>query len=318
MSYSCDLAEPPLYMQQPNHRVKDLSVSQPIQVRSKCPGQHHENTHICSADPHEGIFNDICPVEHGELQAEDEAGREVEQEHHRVSPQRDAGPGVAALPDALGPRYHVESNVAVQYEQGADERRYEEVNVDRHGVLDLNEAEGDEDQTQRHLLMGAVPLRLHHDHQGERVHGRKQPRAQQYAVGAGRRKDVTVPKRPAHCSIGVHHHEGDGENGTGGGGDRESRDQLAGQPGHGSPHSVARHRGQVQGEEQHVSCQGVGHQQVARLLAQSPGQKDARQEQRVDYQGGQSDERGGDEKVVQVPLPQTLHPLLCEVCDQNC
>lgn len=131
-------------------------------------------------------------MEQGQLHGENKARGEVEQEQQPVSQQRDPGPGEAALPDAMGPCHHVEPNVAVKNEQSTDERSHEEVDVDPDHVFELNEAEGDEDQTHGHLFLGVSPLHLHHDHQGERVHGRQDPHPHQNAVGAGRWKNVMV------------------------------------------------------------------------------------------------------------------------------
>ncbi|CAB1416146.1 unnamed protein product [Pleuronectes platessa] len=58
-----------------------------------------------------------------ELHDEDKAGGEVEQEQNPVGQQGDPRPGEAALPDAMGPCYHVESNVAVKNEQSTERAR---------------------------------------------------------------------------------------------------------------------------------------------------------------------------------------------------
>ena len=183
-----------------------------------------------------------------------------------MSQQGDPGPGKAVLPDALGPRHHVETNVAVKNEAGADEGADEEIDVDPHHVVELNKAQGDEDQTHCHVVMGRAPLYLHQDHKGEGVHSCQNPHPHQDAVGPSRWEDVVIMQRPADCCVGVHHHEGDGENGTAIGGDGESRDQLAQHPRDPSGDGVADEGDQVQDEEEHVRSQGVGHQQVARLL----------------------------------------------------
>lgn len=206
-----------------------------------------------------------------------------------MSQQGDPGSGKAVLPDALGPCHHVEANVAVKNEAGADEGTDEKVDVDPHHVVELNKAQGDEDQTHRHVVVGRGPLYLHQDHKGEGVHSCQKPHPHQYAVGPSRWEDVMIMQRPANCCVGVHHHEGDGENGTAIGGDGEGRDQLTQQPGDLSSDGVAEERDQVQDEEEHVCSQGVGHQQVARLLAQRTGQENAYEENRVGHQRGQSD-----------------------------
>lgn len=208
-----------------------------------------------------------------------------------MSQQGDPGPGEAALPDTLGPRHHVEANVAVKDEAGADEGAHEEVDVDPHHVVELDEAQRDEDQTHRHVVMGGSPLQLHQDHKGDGVHSRQQPHPHQYAVGASRREDVVIMQGPADRCVGVHHHEGDGEDGAAVGGDGESRDQLTQHPGDLSGDGVADERDQVQDEEEHVCCQGVGHQQVAGLCTQRPGQENACEENGIGHQRGQSDHR---------------------------
>ena len=300
-------------MQQLHQSVRDLPVPQPVQVRGKRPGQQHEHTHIDRADPHTNIITYVFPMEQEELHGENEAGGKVEQEENPVSQQRDPGPGEAVLPDAMGPRHHVEPNVAEKNERSADECSHKEVEVDPHHVLLLNEAKGDEDQTHSHLLIGIPPLYLHNDHQGERVHGCQHPHPHQNAMGACRWQNVMVTEWPANRSVGVHHHEGDGEDGTAVGGDGDGCDQLTNQPGHVSSGSVTDHHGHVEDEEEHVCCQGVGHQQVTCLLTQGTGQEDACQENGVGQQGGQSDDRSRDEKIVEVPPPQALLPFLREV-----
>lgn len=202
----------------------------------------------------------------------------------------DPGPGEAALPDPLCPCHHVEPDVAVKNEAGTNERCDKEIDVNPQHVLELNETERGEDQTHGHPLMRIFPLHLHQDHKSERVHGCQHPSPHQYAVGAAEWQDVTVVERPADCCVGVHHHEGDGEDGTAVGGDGDSHDQLAEQPRHPRTHCVTDHCGQVEDEEDHVCCQGVGQQQVTSLPTQGTGQEDARQEERVGYQGGQSDD----------------------------
>ena len=281
LSWGWVLAESPVSMQQLHQSVRDLPVPQPVEVRSKRSGQQHEHTHVDCADPHTDILTNVLPLEQEELQDEDEAGGEVEQEQNPVGQQGDPRPGEAALPDALGPCHHVESNVAVKNEQSTEERRHEEVDVDRHHVLDLNETQRDENQTNSQLLMGIFSPHLHHDHQGERVQGCQNPHPHQDAVGAGRRKKVVVAERPADSSVGVHHHEGDGEDGAAVGGDGDGCEQPTHDPGDLSAHGVADHNGQVEDEEERVSHQGVGHQQVACLLPQGTGQEDACQEDGV-------------------------------------
>lgn len=208
-----------------------------------------------------------------------------------MSQQGDPGPGEAVLPDALGPRHHVQTNVAVKDEAGADEGTHEEEDVDPHHVVELNEAQGDEDQTHRHVVMRRAPLELHQDHKGEGVHRCQEPHPEQYAVGPSRWENVVIMQGPADCCVGVHHHQCDGEDGTAVGGDGESRDQLTQQPRDLSGDIVADEGDQVQDEEEHVCSQGVSHQQVARLLTQRAGQENAYEENRVGHQRGQSDHR---------------------------
>lgn len=275
--------------QQLHQTVRDLSVPEPIQVRRERPGQQHEDTHVHRADPHADVLTYVCPVEEEELQGENKPGGKVKQEQNPVGQQGDPGPGEAVLPDAVRPRHHVEANVAVEDEAGADEGADEEVDVDPHHVVELDEAQRDEDQAHRHVVMGRAPLHLHHYHQGEGVHRRQKPHRHQYAVGPCGRENVVVVQRPADRRVGVHHHEGDGEDGAAVGGDGESRDHLAQQPRDVSGEGVADERDEVQDEEEHVRSQSVGHQQVARLLAQRAGQEDAREENGVGHQRGQGD-----------------------------
>lgn len=209
--------------------------------------------------------------------------------------QCDTGSGEAALPDTLGPRHHIEPNVAVKNQQGADECCYKEVDVNPYHVY-LNEAKGNEGQTYSHIFVGGSSLHFCHDHQGERAYGCQNPHPNQDAVGAGRWKKFMITEWPTNSSVGIDHHECDGEDGTAVGSDSDSCDQLTDQPGYLSSHNVTNHCGQVEDEEEYVCCQGIGYQQVTRLLAQGTRQKDAHQENRVGQQWGKCDQRGWDEK----------------------
>lgn len=303
--------------QQLHQTVRDLSVPQAVQVRSKCPGQQHEHTHVDCAEPHQNILTYVCPVKQEELEDEHKARGKVEKEQNPVSQQGDPGPGKAALPDALGPRHHVEANVAVKNEAGADERTHEEEDVDPHHVVELNKAQGDEDQTHGHGVMRLAPLCLHQDHKGERVHSCQNPHPHQYAVGPSRWEDVVVMQRPADCCVGVHHHEGDCEHGTAVGGDCESRDQLAQQPGDLNADGVADEQDQVEDEEEHVGSQGVGHQQVARLLTQRMALENAHEEEGVGHQRGHGDHCRRDEEIFQMPDVESLCPVPRQVSNHS-
>lgn len=128
-------------MQQLHESIRDLPVPQPIEVRCKSSGQHHEDTNVDCVDPYKSIFTHVIPLEQGELQGENKARGKVEQEQNPMGQQGDPGPGEAVLPDALCPGYHVEPDVAVKNEHSTDESSDKEVNVDPLHVMALNEAE---------------------------------------------------------------------------------------------------------------------------------------------------------------------------------